>query len=719
MSLTSAIGGVVRFADYEVDLRDQTISRNGAPVSIQDKPLQFLLALLERPGQLVSRDELRIRLWPSDTFGAFEDGLNTAVRKLRIALNDSAETPQFIETVPRRGYRFIAPVEQAPAPALPLTTPEPNALPPIGSAPPSRPNRQTLILATTATVIVVASGVAAWRLYSKPTSEPPLVSNPVPLTTYRGSEDAPSFSPDGNQIAFEWNSEKQDKFDIYVKVVGSDSPPLRLTSDPNPSRWPSWSPDGRTIAFERIVSPGTLYLMMIPALGGPERKLAELHFGSDLSLGGYTPAWSANSKLLVVPAVIGPNPHLIRVSVETGESTPITDPPASHADTYPAISPDGKTLVFVRHGAFNAGNLYTMQIDADVKPIGSPSQLMLGESYCQSRLTADGKEIVTHVAGESAYSAVRVPVDGSTPPRRIPSMNSYGLFDIARKGNRLAFAFLHGDTNIWRIDLTAKLLHPQPFIASTVRDVFPQYSPDGRRLAFHSNRGGTGLQVWVTDSEGNQARQLTDMHPGLTGSPQWSPDGQTLAFNSNSTGHYQIYTMSADGGKMVQRTHGAYDSFGATWSRDGRWLYFTSTQTGRGELLKIPVGGGEPIPVTQNGGSMAIESQDGSTLYYSKEGDNGSIWKMPIGGGPEQQLTDSLYRTNFAVTKTGIYFMTAPHVDGTSELRFYNFATGAIKTLIPIGLPEYGLAVSPDERYLIYDQLDDLASDLMLVENFR
>jgi Tol biopolymer transport system component len=227
------------------------------------------------------------------------------------------------------------------------------------------------------------------------------------------------------------------------------------------------------------------------------------------------------------------------------------------------------------------------------------------------------------------------------------------------------------------------------------------------------------VNIWVSDSEGNQARQLTFMHPGLAGSPHWSPDGQTIAFDSSSTGHFQIYTMSPDGGKIIQRTHGNFDSFAATWSRDGRWLYFTTNQSGRNELWKIPVDGGAPIQVTHNEGAMAIESQDGATLYFSKEAGTGSIWKMPIAGGPEQQLTDSLFRTNFAVTKTGIYFMTAPGIDGTSEIRFYSFATGAATTLVTIGLPEYGLAVSPDERYLIYDQLDDPASDLMLVENFH
>ena len=118
-------GAIVRFADYEVDVREQTLRQNGVAVAIQEKPLLLLLALVERPGQLVSREELRNRLWPADAVGAFEDGLNTAVRKLRLALNDSAETPRFIETVPRRGYRFVGEVnvvEVHPTHSASLTT---------------------------------------------------------------------------------------------------------------------------------------------------------------------------------------------------------------------------------------------------------------------------------------------------------------------------------------------------------------------------------------------------------------------------------------------------------------------------------------------------------------------------------------------------------------------------------------------------------------------
>jgi Tol biopolymer transport system component/DNA-binding winged helix-turn-helix (wHTH) protein len=734
---------IYRFAEFELHEDGFCLTRDGQRIALEPKALSVLLVLVSRAGRLVEKRSLLETVW-AGTF-VEENTLTRTIGVLRRELGDSTKESRFIETIPTRGYRFIAPVEtlpehttppqhaEPPATLLPQVAPS-SVLPPppapvtisppisetsIPQAPPTRTSLRNPILAATAAVILIASCLAAWRLHSRPAPEESAVLNPVPLTTYRGSENAPSFSPDGSQVAFEWNSEKQDKFDIYVKVVGSDSTPLRLTNDPNPSRWPSWSPDGRTIAFERIVNSNTIYLMLIPALGGPERKLAEFQVGPDLL--GYSATWSANSKWLVVPAVTGthPHPHLIRMSVETGESSPITDPTTSLGDAFPAISPDGKTLLFDRHGSFNGGSLYSIRVDADAKPIGTPTQLTEGSRFWAPHWTSDGKEIIAHAFSEHFNGAVRMSADGSPSFQTLPWLSGGGLFDIARRGNRIAFSVVRGDTNIWRIDLTARPIHPEPFIASTVRDVFPQYSPDGRKLAFHSNRSGTGLQIWVSDSDGNQARQLTSLRPGLTGTPHWSPDGQTIAFDSSYTGHFQVYTMSPDGGKMRQWTNGNFDSFAATWSRDGRWLYFTSNQSGRNELWKMPIAGGTPVQVTHNEGSMGIESEDGTTLYFSKESGTGSIWKMPIAGGPEKQLTDSIFRTNFAVTKTGIYFMTAPGIDGTSELRFYSFATGATTTLLPIGLPEYGLAVSPDGRYLIYDQIDDPASDLMLVENFH
>jgi Tol biopolymer transport system component len=148
-------------------------------------------------------------------------------------------------------------------------------------------------------------------------------------------------------------------------------------------------------------------------------------------------------------------------------------------------------------------------------------------------------------------------------------------------------------------------------------------------------------------------------------------------------------------------------------------MYFTSKKSGRDEIWKMPSGGGPAIQITHNGGAGSEQSPDGKWLYFGKDDGAGSIWKMPIDGGPEQQIADSLFRTNFAVTSRGIYYMTSPDFARKSALKFYNFATAATTTILSIGQPEFGLDVSPDGRYLAYDQIDNPGSVLMLIDNFR
>ena len=135
----------------------------------------------------------------------------------------------------------------------------------------------------------------------------------------------------------------------------------------------------------------------------------------------------------------------------------------------------------------------------------------------------------------------------------------------------------------------------------------------------------------------------------------------------------------------------------------------------------MPAGGGTAVQVTHNGGEFGVESEDGKTLYFTRilRADSGSIWRMPLAGGPEEQLADSLYRSNYAVAKRGVYYMTHTAASGNSTLKLYDFATGATSTVLQMGHPEFGLDVSPDGRYLVYAQLDDPASGLMLIENFR
>jgi Tol biopolymer transport system component len=223
----------------------------------------------------------------------------------------------------------------------------------------------------------------------------------------------------------------------------------------------------------------------------------------------------------------------------------------------------------------------------------------------------------------------------------------------------------------------------------------------------------------MADADGGQQHQLTFVQTGIAGTPHWSPDGKNLALDSDVTGVYQVYTMSPEGGKMTQLTQGPSSNFAATWSRDGRSIYFSSNRTGRNEIWKMTSSGGSPVQLTHGGGVKALESLDGRTIYFSKDGALSSLWKMPAEGGQETQLAASLFRFNFAPAKQGIYYMTAPGDDGASTLKFYSFASGNTSTIAPMGYPEFGLDVSPDGRYLTYAQLDNPGSNLMLVENFH
>ena len=698
-----AVPPTYRFDGIVLDGAARRLHRGDEDLLLEPKSLRLLEFLIENRDRVLGKEEIFRVIWNETS--VTDNALTRSIAQIRKALNDDPRHPRFIETLPTVGYRFIGKLDDEDSPAAAKKVP--------------REWTPIYVGAAVVFLVLAAAGLAAWRFQPKPSVG--TVSTPVPLTSYRGNEQAPSFSPDGSQVAFQWNGESQDNFDIYVKTMGADAVPLRLTTDPLPDKMPSWSPDGSTIAFLRIMAPGRAELILIPALGGPERKLAQIPVSDDSSAysTGGSPAWSPNGRWLILSELVKQHTALFRVSVETGDQEQITEPGIELDDKYPAISPDGKTLLFNRRPSFyRDGTLYTVRLDENAKPAEAPKPIpSQALPVAGAAWMAGGKEIL---AG-TPRGLYRVPVQGGDA-QPVPGIGS-DVADVAisRSAGRLAYAAVHGDSNIWRIDLSARDLKPERLIASVFRDVAARYSPDGSEIAFESMRGGGKNQVWVADADGRQARQLTFVEHGLAGTPHWSPDGRTLELDSNTTGKYQIYTMDPKGGKMNQLTSGGFDNFGASWSRDGKSLYFTSTRTGRTEVWKMPADGGTAVQITRNGGEFGTESEDGKTLYFTRilRADSGSLWRMPIAGGLEEQLADSLYRANYAVARDGIYYMTHAGKSGDSTLRFYAFATGTTRTLLQIGWPEYGLDVSPDGRYLVYAQLDDPASNLMLIEHFR
>jgi Tol biopolymer transport system component/serine/threonine protein kinase len=574
---------------------------------------------------------------------------------------------------------------------------------------PRRGTRSYLIGAAIAGVLAVAV-VVAWYFTFRATPE--IALHAVPLTSYRGYQLSPSFSPDGNQVAFSWDGDKHDNFDIYIKLIGPGEP-LRLTTDPALDLEPKWSPDGRSIAFLRTAAQEKILLMSVAALGGQERKVAELT-GSPQYSGGLS--WSPDGKWLAVSVKTGVQSYAIYlVSVDSGEMRKLTNPPEAQGDAFPAFSHDGHALAFCRFKSLDVSNLYVLALADNLQPRGEPRMLptLAGQPVFYPAWTGNDREIVYSATGQTRGHLYRLPASGGAS-RPLGLGEGADMPSLSSDGRHLAFAHYFQDANIWRVDLAGKPLVPEAFIASTSREVFPQYSPDGNRIVFYSNRSGSD-QIWVSKSDGSNATPLTSMDATGTGTPRWSPDGQQITFDSNAGDAWQIYAMRADGGKPRQLTNDQNDNFCASWSRDGRWIYFASRRTGRHEVWKLPSQGGAAVQVTRNGGTTALESRDGKTLYYAKDD---ALWQKTLPDGDETQIASPIYRYNFALTEKGIYYTTFDKK--SPAIVFRDSTTGKTTPILNMSkFPDLGLEVSPDGRFLLFAQLDYSGSDLKLVENFR
>ncbi len=695
--------GLVRFGVFELDRRSGELRKAGVRVSLQEQALQVLTLLLERPGELVSRDELRQRLWPVGTNVDFDHGLNAVVNRLRDTLGDSAETPRFVETVPRRGYRFIAPVDHGPEDDL------------AAHPRPRRWHSGRVIWPAVAIALAIGAAIFLYMFRLGPVSLGPMRT--TPLTSLPGQERYPSFSPDGNQIAFAWDGENGDNQDIYIKVVGAGGSPLRLTSHPAADQKPAWSSDGRHIAFVRSSGEGS-GLFVIPALGGPERRIASLLPAHEWAAG---PSWSPDGRLLAILERQARGPRSISlVSTESLDKRKLTSPPVgSVGDCAPAISPDGRTVAF--HRASTAGGIYVVPVAG-----GEPTRLTREYVPFCERLawTPDGRELVFTSSGgapESSSSLWRVSASGGKPERVVVGGENAANPAISRRGNRLAYEQRSQEINIWQIEVPAATQasrSARELIASTRVDAGPQFSPDGTRIAFGSDRTGSS-EIWVCGTAGSNPVQLTSS--GTAGTPRWSPDGRRIAFDAQGG----IHVIDVDGGPSRRVASEHADGVVPSWSRDGQWIYFASPRTGRSEVWKVPAAGGQAVQVTKRGGFAAFESHDGKSLYYAKGMNLTGLWNVAVNGGEEAPVLDfpkASFWGYWALVETGIYFVNTETMPQPA-VQFLSFAGRRVVHIAtldrkPVPLVS-GIAVSPDGRQILYTQEDHRSSDIMLVENFR
>ena len=708
MSVIQSPAEKVRFDVFEVDVRAGELCREGRKIKLQEQPFRVLFLLLQRPGEVVTRDQLRQELWPADTFVDFDHGLNSAVARLREALRDSAEKPRFIETVAKRGYRFIAAIqpngENPPEPTRAVATRS------------RLPSVRLWIGATICLGLVCSASI--WALY-RPRPDTQLAKmEVVPLIGLRGYQATPAFSPDGTLVAFR-QSDGGHKTGIYAAVAGGEKS-IQLTNDPGDC-CPTWSPDGRQIAVTRY-SDNSFSIFTIPALGGTERRV---YRGPDHLGGGLS--WSPDGSLIAFTESHESDPTRAWISVlSVADSSirEISSPPPGWIDRSPSYSPDGARLAFIRSAVAGVSNdIYVMAANG-----GRAKRLTFDHRPMSGSLawTSDSREIVFASARSAEMGLWVVAAEGCIPrPVAGPVGEAEWPTIPSKTDTSLVYEQGVGKADIWQLDLkdtTHAQKAPFALVSEKGHKMRPELSPDGKEVAFESDRLGF-WDIWTCQVDGSSCDQITSLH-GTAGRARWSPDGRYIAFEFHPHERSEIYLVEVPGGvpRLLPTISGS-DNLSPSWSRDGKWIYFASKRGAEPfQIWKIPVQGGTPLQLTKHGGISPVESFDGTYLYYSKYEQNG-VWRLPLQGGAEESKVlsdiDPGGWPNWALSPEGIYFLKFgkfPH----AELAFLDFADSKTHVLWPLEKNlGWGLSLSADRKSIVYVQDQFAESNLMLVRNFR
>jgi Tol biopolymer transport system component/DNA-binding winged helix-turn-helix (wHTH) protein len=520
---------VVRFGVFEVDCRTGELRKSGVKIRLQDQPLQILLMLLECPGEMVTREEIQARLWPSGTIVEFEHSIGTAIKKLRHALGDDAGTPRYVETLPRRGYRFIAPVDTSAPAQSPAVKPRP---PHVGSRS-SRPWIAGMAL-------LLSVGIMALFVYLK--QEEPGSARPRALkrlTFDAGLQFGPTWSPDGRFIAY--SSDRGGKFDIWVQQVGAVTP-VKITTRPGDNWQPDWSPDGNQIVFRSEGEGGGL--IVIPALGGPERKISSF---------GYHPKWSPDGRrILFGNTFISWFNKLYVVGLDGGPPREILAEflrKSQIAERAVQWYPDSNRVSVWGEKAHGLG-FWTVSLDGTgaVESGATPSvaeQLgkLTGHERAQFRWGPSGRAIYFEGEWNGVQNIWKITVNPSS--MRFVALDRLTAgpgpdTDLAMStdGKKLAYTARNQRVRVWSYPFDARsgrLLGDGKAVTPAGFDAWrADISPDGKKLAYVVHRSGEH-ELWQTSLPDGPTSLLLRA-PDDPSNPRWSPDSQRLGYTGGGPG---------------------------------------------------------------------------------------------------------------------------------------------------------------------------------------
>jgi len=707
------------FGLFRLDLDQRLLYKDGKARQLPAKKFELLRLLVSQAGQVVRKDDIFKLIWP-DRF-IDESNLSQNILYLRQLIEDDPQTPRYILTIPGAGYMFFAgsvPADPASASPLPVVSPAP-------LAPPWR-DRAVKIMVLLLTITAI--GLFLWFLLrlDNPPAKAGLVTRP--FITMNGDKGALAFSPDGASLAFTSIESGTGSYALYVRSM-SDERSLQLTANTAPAARIAWSPDGRQIAFLRPIVPGEprQQVFMIPTTGGGAELVGEAVGGLDWSPDGQSLAITDRPEPQTAPVI-----YLLTVDGKTRKQLTTLPPGSDSFDHDPRFSPDGRSVAFIReHSPFNSDILLL-----DVAN-GRLVELARKQADVRSlQWSVDGRELL-FLSRQSGSSRIwSLPIKGSTPQPLTSVWPGTDNFAISPRDGQMVLSCLDTTekiTILGQSEESEASRHPLCEIRSTERDVSPQFSPDGRQIAFLSDRTGHA-EVWITDPACSYQTKLTNLQQWGLGRPRWSPDGKRIAFHRYSGDQTDIFLVEVIGGQLRQLTdHPAPDS-NPSWSADGRWIYFTSRRENasglrRGDhLWRVSVDGGPATQLSINNAHDSWESTDGQTLLFTYQS---VLFEKNLATGQErriEELVGQQFGQNWAPAAGGIYFFNQRNENGMSCVNFFDLRSRQLRQVTCLGGAHYrptyqrslpGLSISPDQRVMALSLEYTQGGEISLMSNWR
>ena len=561
-----------------------------------------------------------------------------------------------------------------------------------GDAVPIRPPRSRSRRGMTigwgiAAAVVVAAVVSIWLSGSRwgiGSETVPRLQNAVQVTSSLSVESYPTWSPDGQRLAYQAHESgflAYGNNDIWVAQPGSGEPVNLTKGSPASDRRPSWSPDGREIAFFSDRD-GDWGLYTVPAIGGNASRLLPLP-ASDLTNSSHAPQWSQDGTRLFVlekennrnfvitlsleslettrvalpehesPLVWdlsvrpddgrfayveagGGNPEVTRlwtIAASGGEAIPLTE--GRTKVWSPTWSVDGSKIFYVANRGGRM-DLWQQRVADDGEPLGDPASITQGVGMTSAVFSPNGAKLA-YGAGGRVSNVWRVPIltDRAATwadATRITSEHAYIQFvDVSPDGQRLAVSSdRRGNQDLWLLPSAGGEM--TPLTTDPTPDWNPRWSPDGSEILFYAYRSGD-RDIWVMPARGGPARQLTSS-PGSDWYPSWSPDGHEIAYRGGPEGN-EIWIMDASGTEQRFLTHGT----SSNWSPDGQWIVVTQQES----LFRIAKKGGEPLRIPTDHAPYSPQfSRDGQSIYYSVltgPREDHDLWRLSLRDGTMSRLT--------------------------------------------------------------------------------